>query len=37
MKTLVIILEDLDFYPIVDHKQMKTINPNYNIRMGCWA
>ncbi len=28
---------DLNLYPIVDHKQMKTIDANYNVRVGYWA
>jgi hypothetical protein len=28
---------DLDFYPTMDHKQMKGIDVDYNVRVGCWA
>jgi hypothetical protein len=24
-------------YPVMDHKQMKVIDVNYNVRMGYWA
>jgi hypothetical protein len=28
---------DLDLYPIVDQRQMKVINVDYNVRVGYWA
>jgi hypothetical protein len=33
MKMLIITFQDLDFYLVVDHKQMKVINADYNVRM----
>jgi len=35
MKMLAITLQDLDLYLIMDHRQMKAIDANYNVRMGC--
>ncbi len=37
MKMLVITPQDLDLYLVMDHKQMKTIDADYNVRMGYWA
>jgi len=37
MKMFVIIFQDLDLHPVVDHKQIKVINADYNVRMGYWA
>jgi len=34
MKMLVITLQDLDLYLIMDHRQMKAIDANYNVKMG---
>jgi hypothetical protein len=28
---------ELDLYPIMDHKDMKVINANYNVKVGYWA
>ncbi len=28
---------DLDLYLVVDHKQMKAIDADYNVRVGYWA
>jgi hypothetical protein len=28
---------DLNWYPIVDHRQMKVIDVDYNVRVGYWA
>jgi len=28
---------DLDLYLIVDHRHMKVIDADYNVRMGYWA
>jgi hypothetical protein len=32
-----ITLQNLDLYPTMDQKQMKTIDPDYNVRVGYWA
>jgi hypothetical protein len=37
MNMLVIISQDLDLYSIVDHRQMKVIDVDYNVKMGYWA
>ncbi len=37
MNMLTIIFQDLDLYLVMDHKQMKTIDVNYNVKMGYWA
>jgi len=37
MKMLVITPQDLDLYLVMDHKQMKAIDADYNVRMGYWA
>jgi hypothetical protein len=37
MKMLAITPQDLDLYPIMDHRQMKAIDAYYNVRMGYWA
>jgi hypothetical protein len=29
--------QDLDLYLVMDHRQMKTIDAYYNVRMGYWA
>jgi hypothetical protein len=31
------ILQNLDMYPVMDKRQMKTIDGNYSVRMGYWA
>jgi len=31
------IARELDLYPIMDHKHMKVINANYNVKVGYWA
>ncbi len=30
-------LQDLDLYPIVDHKHMKAIDAYYSVRVGYWV
>ncbi len=37
MNMLVITSQDLDLYPIMDHRQMKAIDVDYNVKMGYWA
>jgi len=37
MNMLVITSQDLDLYPIMDHRQMKAIDIDYNVKMGYWA
>jgi hypothetical protein len=32
-----IILQNLDMYPIVDQRQIKAMDANYNVRMAYWA
>lgn len=37
MKMHAITLQDLDLYLVMNHRQMKAIDANYNVRMGYWA
>jgi hypothetical protein len=34
---LAIIPQDLDLYLVMDHRQMKAIDVDYNVRMRYWA
>jgi len=37
MNMFAITLQELDLYPIMDHKQMKAIDVDFNVKMGYWA
>ncbi len=37
MNMLAITLQNLDLYPGMDHRQVKVINVDYNVKMEYWA
>jgi hypothetical protein len=37
MKMLALIPQDLNLYPIMDHRQMKVIDVDNNVKMQYWA